>query len=69
MNDCIGILYSDSEFMDLTGTLILVPPVLVLYSNSMNSMDVVENTIALESHIVHNILIHSRIPTGSSDLF
>ena len=26
MNDCIGILYSDSEFMDLTGTLILAPP-------------------------------------------
>ena len=29
MNDCIGILYSDSEFMDLTGFLILAPPVVV----------------------------------------
>ena len=27
MTDCIGILYSDSEFMDLTGFLILAPPV------------------------------------------
>ena len=27
MNDCIGIPYSDSEFMDLTPSLILVPPV------------------------------------------
>jgi hypothetical protein len=27
MNDCIGILYSDSEFMDLAGFLILAPPV------------------------------------------
>ena len=25
MNDCIGILYSDSEFMDLTPSLILAP--------------------------------------------
>ena len=25
MNDCIGILYSDSEFMDLSGSLILAP--------------------------------------------
>ena len=30
MNDCTGILYSDSEFMDLTGTLILAPPVPVI---------------------------------------
>ena len=30
MNDCIGILYSDSEFMDLSGSLILAPPVLLL---------------------------------------
>ena len=28
MTGCIGILYSDSEFMDLTPSLILVPPVL-----------------------------------------
>ena len=28
-NDCTGILYSDSEFMDLTGFLILAPPVRV----------------------------------------
>jgi hypothetical protein len=27
MTGCIGILYSDSEFMDLTGFLILAPPV------------------------------------------
>ena len=27
MTDCIGILYSDSEFMDLTPSLIIVPPV------------------------------------------
>ena len=27
MNDCIGILYSDSEFVDLTPSLILAPPV------------------------------------------
>ena len=26
MHDCIGILYSDSEFMDLRGSLILAPP-------------------------------------------
>jgi hypothetical protein len=30
MTGCIGILYSDSEFMDLTGFLILAPPVLLL---------------------------------------
>ena len=28
MHDCIGILYSDSEFVDLTPSLILAPPVL-----------------------------------------
>jgi hypothetical protein len=31
MTGCIGILYSDSEFMDLTGFLILAPPVPILY--------------------------------------
>jgi hypothetical protein len=33
MNDCIGILYSDSEFMDLTPSLILAPPVPPVYTD------------------------------------
>ena len=34
MNDGIGILYSDGEFMDLTPSLILAPPVLVELSSA-----------------------------------
>eukprot|EP01043_Picozoa_sp_COSAG02_P049250 COSAG02_NODE_4927_length_4825_cov_9.987093_4_plen_63_part_00 len=34
MTGCIGILYSDSEFMDLTPSLILVPPVIRIRKNA-----------------------------------
>ena len=46
MNDCIGILYSDSEFMDLSGSLILAPPVLVHMDRGHKSTGSRESTHA-----------------------
>ena len=67
-NDCTGILYSDSEFMDLTPFLILAPPVVHPEFTRIHRMVLNSNILEVVCQCCHErrcLQWHGRRPEGS----